>query len=541
MQKLPIGNDSFREIRENNKYYIDKTLFIRDFLQYDDKVTLITRPRRFGKTLNITSLKEFLDITAESRDIFEGLAIMDTEYAARINSFPVIYLSFKNCKAVTRESMLFLISETVFKEYQKCYSVLDGYTCQGDVYQSFFMIYEKLSKRDIDMNFLMISLEVLEQTLTEFYKIPPIVLIDEYDQPIVSSFEYEYHDELNTFFSVFYGMALKGQDCLRQAVLTGIQRIVKENIFSQLNNVRVFTVLDERYSAYFGLDERETGKLLADYGLALNDAVKRKYNGYIFGKTEMYNPWSLLSYADLGLLDNYWLNTSTNTLIRKVVVEAGDRFKRSFDSLICNATAKVGLDLSCSFIELKHNDTLWGLLANSGYITVTERLAETVMNVRIPNDEVRGEFMRIVADRANVDHRDLQAMFQCLFDKDMDGFMDIYSELVVSCTSYYDAKENAYHMLFLGMCISLSYLYKITSNMESGHGRHDILMESLSPDRPHVVIEFKQGENTEQLKNEALEQIIENGYYLGLSGEVLLLGIAHDKKRCEMAHKIIQA
>jgi len=267
--------------------------------------------------------------------------------------------------------------------------------------------------------------------------------------------------------------------------------------------------------------------------------VKQKYDGYLFGKTEMYNPWSLLHYADTGKLKNYWINTSTNYLIRKSIAEAGGLFRKSFDKLISEGTAKVAANLECSFVELKHGDTLWGLLINSGYLTILENSDELFLNVRIPNGEVRSEFASIVADQANVQSLDLYKMFQCLFDLDMDGFMEVYRELVISCTSYHDAKENAYHMLFLGMCISLNDLYKITSNIESGHGRSDITMESLSAGRPHIVIEFKQGEAVDELKEKALQQILDNRYFSGLCGDTLCIGIAHDKKRCSIAHKTV--
>ena len=537
---LPIGIDSFRKIREEGRYYVDKTLMLRDFIQYDDKVALITRPRRFGKTLGMTMLREFFDITADSKAIFDGLAIMNTEYADQINTRPVIFFTFKDCKGNSAESLLFDIGNVILGEYAKYHAIFNGSVDRNIVcYHRFYMIYEMLLNDNASMDFIKISITTLEQVVYEYYKIKPIVLIDEYDQPIISSFTNGYHDELQNFFSGLYGSALKGQDCLHRAMLTGIQRVVKESIFSQLNNVRVYTVTDERYSRYFGFDENETRELLAHCGLELNGSVKEQYDGYVIGGVEVYNPWSILNYASVGVIGDYWVNTSTNALIRDSLAEADEFFLRDFDMLIRDGTAEVSADLTCSFIELEDNDTLWGLLINSGYLTVVERIKRAYMTVRIPNGEVRAEFIKIVANRARVTNRDLQKMFNCLFDKDMDGFMDIYQQLVISCTSYFDAKENAYHMLFLGMCITLRGIYRITSNIESGHGRSDIRLESLSSDRPHIIIEFKQGENIDVLKDEALEQILDNRYYEGLQGEVLCMGVAHDKKRCALAHKTI--
>ena len=542
---LPIGIDSFREIRETDRYYVDKSLIIQDFIRYGDKVALITRPRRFGKTLNMTTIREFFDITKDSKDIFEGLAIMDTEHASQINSRPVLYFTFKDCKAKTIDTLMFQIANVVLKEYAKYEKIFNDKADMSNLhYRTCSMIYEKLSSRSMDINeeLLAISIEELIQAVYEYYKVKPIVLIDEYDQPILSCVEHGYYEELKTFFPWFYGGALKGQDCLYQALLTGIQRIAKESIFSQLNNIRVYAVTDEPYSGYFGLTTEEMEVLLPDYGLVLNEQVKQKYDGYIFGKTEMYNPWSALNYADTGLLENYWLNTSTNFLIRKSVAEAGRMFQKGFDRLIADGIAEVGAELACSFFELKHSDTLWGLLINSGYMTIVEKeVGSPFAKVRIPNGEVRSEFSKIIADSANVDNMDLHKMFQYLLRKDMEGFIDIYRELVLSCTSYHDARENAYHMLFLGMCISLKGLYKITSNAEAGHGRSDIRMESLSAERPHIIIEFKQGDDVDTLAKKALRQISEKRYYEGLSGECLLLGIAHDKKKCTAAHKTISA
>ena len=539
---LPIGIDSFRKIRETDRYYVDKTMLIKEFIERGDEVALITRPRRFGKTLNMTTIREFFDITADSKAIFDGLAVMGTDYAKQINTRPVIYFTFKDCKANTEDVLLSLISDVVLIEYQKYHAILKG-AVDGSTgsYFTFFQTHEKLLNRNIDKFLLQISIKSLIVALSEYYGIKPIVLIDEYDQPIMSSVEYGYHEDLKTFFSGFYGAALKGQDCLHQALLTGIQRIVKESIFSQLNNIRVYTVADEAYSLHFGLDEQETGRLLSDYGLALDGPVKQKYNGYIFGATEMYNPWSILYYADTGTLADHWINTSTNHLIRVSISEADKFFRRDFDALINNGTVEVTADLECSFLELKHRDTLWGLLINSGYITVTERINRDQMKIRIPNGEVRSEFLRIIADRANVQSRDLNKMFRCLLAWDMEGFMEVYQEIVLNCTSHHDAKENAYHMLFLGMCVSLNEMYKITSNIESGHGRSDIRLESLSPERPHIIIEFKQGEDIDALKEKALGQIMAQKYYQGLSGDVLCLGIAHDIKKCSYTYKMIES
>ena len=355
----------------------------------------------------------------------------------------------------------------------------------------------------------------------------------------MSSFVNGYHDRMGDFFSGFYGAALKGQDCLHQALLTGIQRIAKESIFSQLNNIKVYTVINKRYSEYFGLKSDEAMELLNNYGMAFDESVKLKYDGYLFGDAEIYNPWSLLYYAETGELKNYWINTSTNALVRKSIAEADDMFRESFEGLIRDGVAEVTANMECSFIELSSSYTLWGMLINTGYLTVVEQHDELFVRVRIPNGEVRSEFIIIFADQSNIHSEGLLEMFRHLFTRNMDAFMKTYSELVISCTSYFNAKENAYYMLFLGMCISLNNLYKIRSNIESRTGRSDIIMESLSAGRPHIVIEFKQGEAVDALKEEALQQIFDNQYYSNMHGEILCIGIAHDKKKCAISNKTI--
>lgn len=280
----------------------------------------------------------------------------------------------------------------------------------------------------------------------------PILLIDEYDQPIMSSYEYGYHDQLGPFFSNLYGSAMKGNPSLGQALLTGVQRVAKESIFSQFNNARVYTALHKTYAPYFGLTTEETEKLLADYGLELDEKVRRKYDGYRFGDIEMYNPWSILNYADLGSLDNDWINTSSNYLVKKALQEADRRFWEKFEPLVSGEEIPVWITLETSYIERDSNYSLWGLLVNSGYLTALRRVDENTAVVKIPNDEVMSEFQMLIAEISGIDGLDLKQMMSCLLNKDMKMFLSLYRDIVLSCTSYMDAKENAYHMLFLGMC-----------------------------------------------------------------------------------------
>lgn len=537
---LPIGNDDFAEVRRDNSYYVDKSLMIKDFLDMNDKVALVARPRRFGKTLNMTMLREFFDITKDSRELFEGLAIMDTEYADQINSRPVIYFTFKNCKGATADELLFIVKQTLYQEYLRYEKLLRDKMDQNTFEKrDFYEMIDILRNPQANQGQYSLSIQLLTQFVKSGYGIAPILLIDEYDQPIMSSYEYGYHDQLGPFFSNLYGSAMKGNPSLDQALITGVQRVAKESIFSQFNNPQVYTVIDKEYAPYFGLNVEETRTLLNAYGLEIDDGVRRMYDGYIIGGIEMYNPWSVINYAKKGRLENYWVKTSANFLVKSALREADRSFWKVFEELIEGQEKLVYITLDTSFAERASSYSMWGLLVNAGYLTVTEWVDAETSIVRIPNGEVMSEFQTLIAEMSGIERLDLQQMFACLMNKDMEGFLRLYREIVITCTSYMDAKENAYHMLFLGMCITLRGSYKVTSNLEAGYGRSDITLQALLPKNISVIIEFKQGENIEKLKEDALQQILDNQYYTGLSGEVLCVGVAHDKKRCDIAHQII--
>ncbi|MDR1688771.1 MAG: ATP-binding protein [Clostridiales bacterium] len=536
---LPIGKDDFRKIREGGFYYIDKTLMIQDFIAAKDEVTLITRPRRFGKTLSLTMMREFFDIGTDSKEIFNNLAIMETEHAARINSIPVIYFAFKSVKGTTVEELTFQLKQALRDEYGRYEKLFHGKLGEMVSGKSFSETFSVLMDRQAPYIYLSGAVSNLIKAVHEYYQIRPILLIDEYDQPIISSFEYGYHDRLSGFFSNFYGDAMKSNPALGQALLTGVQRLAKESIFSQFNNVRVYTVLDEKYAPYFGLTEAETEKTLKDYDLVLDETVQKKYNGYRFGGILMYNPWSVLNYADIKILRNYWINTSSNFLIKQTLKNANKEFWDDFDRLAAGEEVPIWLTLETSYLERNDNFTFWGLFVNSGYLTALKWVHEKSAVVKIPNDEVMSEFQGMVASIAGIRGTDLEKMFESLVNKNMEKFLEIYQNIVISCTSYMDASENAYHMLFLGMCITLRGAYKVSSNLESGYGRSDIILEALNANYAHVIIEFKQGKDLQRLKAEALEQILEQKYAAHLKGEVICIGLAHDKKRCAMVYKTI--
>ena len=564
-QTLAIGQDDFREIRKQNKYYIDKTLLIRDFIQYDNKVALITRPRRFGKTLNMTMLKEFFDITKESRKIFDGLAIMKTEYAKQINTKPVIYLTFKNCSGATFADLKDALAREMLREYVRFANEFAGKFDKTDlIYFAFEQTFNTLKKvlearpagketmSQVDTGLLKNSLTTIIQVVNTFYNQPPILLIDEYDQPLISAHNKNFRKEFSEdLYADFLGSALKGNEHLGQNILTGIQRIAKESIFSKLNNFVVYSVTDREYATYFGLTEAETTQALHLVGLVRTDEVKRYYDGYLIGGIALYNPWSIITYLAKQKLEPYWLNSSTNGLIREAIANADSHFRENFDELILDGEVEVSVNLEASFMELATTQTLWGLLINSGYLTITKEYRSNFKRVRIPNEEVKEEFRTIVASYAKLNVDYLNEMFNALIDGRMEQFLKVYQRLVYKYVSSHDIRannkqtsskhfENSYHMLFLGMAISVSGMYEITSNLEAGNGRGDTIMTSLQPElRPHIIIEFKEGEHVEKLKHVALNQILEKQYFAKLAGEILCVGLAHNMKICELVHQVV--
>ncbi|MCL2865141.1 MAG: AAA family ATPase [Lachnospiraceae bacterium] len=410
---LPIGLDDFRIMREHNKYYVDKTRMIKDFIEYENIVTLITRPRRFGKTLNMTMLRDFFDISQDSKDIFYGLAIMDTVYATQINSAPVIYLTLKNCTGKSVESLEASIAEEIRKEYIKYESVFVDVDQQKSVYVRYFETLKMLENENITETRLKNSIAYLMEALHVRYGIRPIVLIDEYDNPIISAHKGGFREEFSDFYSTFLTVLLKGNSHLGQALLTGIQRVAKESIFSRLNNLVVYNVLSKRYSDYFGLTGKETEKLLDYYGVELNDAVRGFYDGYSFSGTEIYNPWSILNYVSEEELKPYWVNTSTNALITESLLSADYDFHKGFEELIVNGQTEIAANLEASFVELPKTETLWGLLVNAGYLTIINADFEyELFTVRIPNREVMTELRKIVSDYTKLSAQSLQKMLK---------------------------------------------------------------------------------------------------------------------------------
>ena len=481
----------------------------------------------------MSMLSDFLDIRKQSKEHFKGLKIEKEEQICQqwMNQCPTIFFSMKDVDGLDFESAYQRLQALIANLCKEHTYLLESDEIDPDDKE----IFLHLKAGNGNQSETTLAFATLMRMMHKYYKRKVIFLLDEYDVPIAKASDHGYYDQMLDIVKGMMSSSLKDNTDLNIAVITGCLKVAKESIFSQFNNVRVYTVLHRQYASYFGFTSSETEKLLKDFSLSLNQKVKSKYDGYLFGGIEIYNPWSLLNYADSGELHGYWVNTSSNYLIKRTLSEADKNFWTDFDRLASGNQIPVWLTLETSYIERGSTYSLWGLLVNSGYLTALERLDENTVIVRIPNDEVMSEFQVLITELGGMDGLELQQMFSCLLHRDTDRFLELYRKIVISCTSYLDAKENAYHMLFLGMCMTMRGSYKVTSNLENGYGRSDITLESLHRKNPHVIIEFKQGTDLERLKNEALEQILEKKYYAPLKGEILCIGLAHDKKRCELA------
>ena len=533
---LPIGISSFSKTRKGNYYYVDKSMLIHELLDGGSEVTLFTRPRRFGKTLNMDMLHEFFDNTKDSKHLFVGLKIEESPFYQEINSYPTLFFSFRESKG-SQTALIVDMKKNIFKEYEKYYFIRDSLV--GFKQKQFDIIVDALFPFDKKLNpNIASSIEFLTEILSEHYNKPVILIIDEYDTPMENAYNEGYYNHLKDFFRGLYASVLKDNHHLKMGVLTGIQRIAKENIFSGLNNLRVNTVKSNQYGEFFGLLPEETEQLLNDYSLELTEDVTKMYNGYCFGSHQIYNPWSVLNYADTRELSPFWVNTASNTLIQKSILESSLEFKDDFEKLIAHGSVKVPINTDTAFSEQPTTDTLWGLLLNAGYITLVDTKVDRLRQleeIRIPNIEVKREFQSIMNRYARLPNNSLARMFDALiYDVNLEKFKEIYKHTILTTTSYYDSKENAYHMMFLGMCISLDGFYEVKSNIEVGSGRCDIMLKAKTSKYKHIIIEFKQGNDVKSLAQDALAQIKEKQYYAEFSGDVVLMGIAHNIKECEM-------
>ena len=547
MRPIAIGVSDFRNIIANNCFYVDKTKFIEELVNDMTAVHLITRPRRFGKTLNLSMLKYFYDIegNTENRKLFDGLYISNFLAMSEHGKYPVIFLSFKDVKADSSLEMMENIAILMKNLYDKFEYIREKLN------QSNLMEFDEIWLKKDNAN-LRGALLNLCSYLKEYYNQDVILLIDEYDTPTVSAYEHGYYDEIKMFFTTLYGSALKENPALKKAVLTGIMRISKENIFSGLNNVKVNSILEEDFAEYFGITEKEVEESLIEYGLEERlPEVQKWYNGYIFGGVRVYNPFSITNFLDRKKIMPYWVNTSSNTLINKVLKEASSSIFEELSKLFQRETINKTIDVYSNFNELKNTEQIWYLLTNAGYLTPVEEIDFGKYSIRIPNEEVHYFFERdfIRNFLGSVDNFDRTLSY--LLEGDFDNFTYELENIMLNSVSCFDfnsnSKESHYHVFILGMLLGLRRRYYIHSNREGGRGRYDLVVEPMDKSKNGLVIEFKvakEKEDLEKASEEALAQIEEKRYYEGLRErgveKIILVGISFYQRDFKLQGKIIK-
>ena len=541
-KELPIGISDYRKIKEEGYYVVDKTKLIEEFLRSKSGVTLITRPRRFGKTLNMSMLYEFLDITKDSKDIFKDTYIMQSEYASYMNQYPTIFLSFANVKGNHKEIVrhIKLLLRKEFDRFQYVFSQ-EMTEFQKDEYTRLKEALFALDNLEIYM--INNALVFLMDQLYAYYGKRVMVMIDEYDTPFIQAKMSGCYDEIRSGLSEMLHQALKLSSSLQYAMLTGIQRVAKENIFSGLNNLDVYTVRDKQYASYFGFTNEEVQDLLSYYDIPFSEEVKMMYNGYRIGGIEIYNPWSMMNYTKRQELVSYWVNTSENIMIKEAMKQSDISFQREYEQLLQYGSLTTMVRLETSFYEMSSTSSLWGLFVNAGYVTIQEIVSDRnkMYTLVIPNEEVQDEFQSLTSSYLQVEDSELMKLYEALRSKNEEVFTRVYQQLLLSIPSYHDlTSENSYHMFFVGLCTWFTKEYEIISNQEKGKGRCDIILKPKDSKLSTYVIEMKYTKEACDLKElamEAVKQIQEKQYDIGLGDDVVYIGMAHHHKDVEIVWK----
>ena len=515
-KKLPIGISNFKEIIEDEYYYFDKTEFIENLFEEVSKIKLFTRPRRFGKTLNMSMIKYFFDIENknENKKLFENLKISENEYFEKQGTAPVISISFRNYDESSWENGFEMIKNTI-----------------SDLYDEFEFVKENLSARKKEKYDSILfnrateatwklSLLDLTKYLYEYYGKKVVVLIDEYDQPIIDSYVKGYYQEAISFFKTFYGVVLKDNNYLEMGIMTGILRVAKENIFSGLNNLRVHTILDNRFTEYFGITESEVEQALKDFDLEfeLKD-VQRWYNGYLFGDIKVYNPWSIINFLNDEKLKLYWVNTSGNELIKLYLKKLKNEIFDDFSKLLNREEIykRINENMTFSNLESNYSKNIWNLFFHSGYLTLAKKIEDNGMcYLKIPNEEILKMFSEMFIEIYFEDYEKFLYMSNALRKGNISEFEKHLKEVLLENVGIFDVsgiyREQFYHGLMLGIILTLKNEYEITSNNFSGKGRYDLLLKpkNLEKRKEGIILELKVVNAMENLSEDKIFEKLEN-------------------------------
>ncbi|WP_455195235.1 AAA family ATPase [Eubacterium ramulus] len=538
---ISIGNQGFEDIRKENHFYVDKTEFIREWWESGDSITLITRPRRFGKTLNMDMLKCFFSNQyAERRDLFEGLTIWKAEkYRSIQGTYPVIYLSFADVKQTNYEDAVKKIKRILSDLYQQ-YVFLLQEDCMTEMQKKQF---SEVSPQ-MDHVTAQCALQDLAHYLYQFYGKKVILLLDEYDTPMQEAYVYGYWKEFTAFIRSMFNSAFKTNPYLERAVMTGITRVSKESVFSDLNNLNVVTTTSEEYETCFGFTEQEVFAALDNFDLnEYKDQVKEWYDGFVFGKRkDIYNPWSITNFLDKKKFDAYWAATSSNNLVSRLIQTASPEIKEQMELLLQNKEIVVHFDEQIIFEQLDHNENaIWSLLLASGYLKSVEieyrgLLREKWYYLQITNLETMGMFMAMFRGWFEVSNSVYNRFVKALLKgnvREMNAYMN---EVALATFSNFDSgihpssktqPERFYHGFVLGILVELRDRYQVKSNRESGYGRYDVMLIPRNVADDAMILEFKvfDAEEENSLRDtvkSALHQIVERQY----DAELLEAGLA---------------
>lgn len=546
---LPVGIENFKEMIEKGYYYVDKTLLIQDLMDLKGKVTLFTRPRRFGKTLNMSMLRYFFERSDEDRrTLFEGTKIMEAGeiYKKEMGRYPVISLSFKSMKQASYEDAFYCIKEEIAREYKRHSNIAEQLESKQEQKK-----YQRFMDRNAEPEEYLTALQFLSECLCSCYEKRTVILIDEYDVPLENSYFCGFYNEMVSFIRSLFESALKTNDTLEFAVITGCLRISKESIFTGLNNLNIISILDRSYAEHFGFTQSEVDQMLSHYGLEQKrETVKIWYDGYQFGDTEVYNPWSVINYINSCYKNRnefcrpYWSNTSSNSIVRTLVEKADLSVRQEIEALIAGNTIEKPVHEDITYDDMDSTqDNLWNFLLFTGYLKkVKERQnGETIyMEMAIPNTEVLYIYKNTVLRwfEEQIKAKELLPFYDSILNGQCEKIADILSENLMETISFYDYQESYYHGFLAGMLKNMGN-YIVLSNRESGNGRPDILIKHPSVKGKAVIIEIKTAKTYQQLEEkcrEALRQIEDHKYEEILKQEgyqdILKYGIAFYKKEC---------
>lgn len=539
---IGIGVDDFKKVIEKNCYFIDKSKFIEDILIDSADIKLFCRPRRFGKTLNMSMLKYFFDIKNkdENRNLFNGLYIEDSPVIKEQGKYPVIFITMKELKENTWEEFLSDMSLFIFKMVKDFQGLEE--ICSSEEKK----ILHNLQNRKGDMSELKYSLQFLTELLARKYNEKVILLIDEYDTPLLTAHEFGYYNEALQFFKIFYGGALKSNANLQMGVLTGIIRVAQAGIFSDLNNFYSNTILENEYSKYFGLLENEVEDMLKYYEVECKlEEVKEWYNGYTFGNTQVYNPWSILHFVRVKELSPFWVNTSSNYLIREILKNSNQDVFKNLEKLFNKEELLTRVDSNVEVHTHLAENEVYSLMLYSGYLTLKEKITSDIYSIRIPNKEIMSffhtTFISIVFNRIAV----IDNVKIALITRNLKLLEESIEKLIMENLSSFDItqKENSYHMFLLGFLIAMKTDYEPHSNIESGYGRADIILEPLYRNRTGYILELKLAKDEEDLERKAEEgakQIKLKKYtqFLESKGvkDIVKIGVAFEGKKVEFRY-----